>query len=477
MDKAKYDDILDLVGVAVAIVESKTGKIISANLEMESLTHFSKAELMKKKITDFFAPVEAQKFRDLLALRTAEKNRSQSGMFLRQKKHSRINVSVSVSRMDDSDLTMITIQDNTYSREAELEVAEAQTSLESSDKFESLGEMAASIAHEVNNPLAIIQGLAEVLNQMSEDEKTTEVTSQIQSAVRRVAEIVKGLRTFSRKNDRHEIAKRESHRTVVPIWKKEDDSEKEKNDSVVLIVDDEPEIRSLLKLRFDFKGYKTLEASNGREAFKILETQDVDIVLSDICMPKGDGLWLLENMNRNGHVIPLVFVTGTVNMPLPDLHELGAQAIFFKPIDLPALEQQVGQILLSRRFRWRRRQLRIDDKLNVVVRLADGEKKEQLIRNVGSGGVFIAWQGELPAVGTSLALEFSVCSELGGLAKILAKGVVRWRCDQASTGREVGVGVALTEYSEASKKYFFEYVNYLCTTPEDKRGNDPRAGA
>ncbi len=73
----------------------------------------------------------------------------------------------------------------------------------SQEKFKALGEMAGGIAHEINNPLTIIRGRAELLqNQIDKGTfdpiKATADLAKIEQTVERIAQIVKGLRTFSR---------------------------------------------------------------------------------------------------------------------------------------------------------------------------------------------------------------------------------------------------------------------------------------
>jgi PAS domain S-box-containing protein len=80
---------------------------------------------------------------------------------------------------------------------------EAELSLQHSAKMSSLGEMAGGIAHEINNPLAIIQGKSSQLRRLIDSGNvTTEIAkdflSKIESTTERISKIVKGLRMFSR---------------------------------------------------------------------------------------------------------------------------------------------------------------------------------------------------------------------------------------------------------------------------------------
>lgn len=58
----------------------------------------------------------------------------------------------------------------------------------------------------------------------------------------------------------------------------------------ILVVDDEKEIRRLIEIYLNSEGYNTLLAGNGEEALKILETNEVHLIVLDIMMPKMDGI-------------------------------------------------------------------------------------------------------------------------------------------------------------------------------------------
>jgi PAS domain S-box-containing protein len=95
------------------------------------------------------------------------------------------------------------IRDITELRQAERRNLEMSHRLATSAKFAALGEMAGGIAHEINTPLAIIQGLADELLDLAESgeldlDATIRVNQKISSTVARVARIISGLRAFAR---------------------------------------------------------------------------------------------------------------------------------------------------------------------------------------------------------------------------------------------------------------------------------------
>src|ERR1700677_4572551 len=102
----------------------------------------------------------------------------------------------------------------------------------------------------------------------------------------------------------------------------------------LLIVDDEPDLRDILCYSFQRKGYKTVQAENGSVAIDIVRSQKIDLVLSDIRMPGGDGMELLEEIKRHNSDLPtILFLTGFADVKLEEAYDKGCEAIFSKPFD------------------------------------------------------------------------------------------------------------------------------------------------
>jgi CheY-like chemotaxis protein len=84
----------------------------------------------------------------------------------------------------------------------------------------------------------------------------------------------------------------------------------------ILVVDDFASIRTFVCETLERKGYETIGASNGIEAFRILsETPDVNLVLTDYNMPDCTGFELLKKIKSNESVskVPVVFLTTESN--------------------------------------------------------------------------------------------------------------------------------------------------------------------
>lgn len=112
----------------------------------------------------------------------------------------------------------------------------------------------------------------------------------------------------------------------------------ESTSRTVLVVDDEHLVRWSLKRYLESEGYRTIAASCGEEAMEILGTVPVDILITDIIMPKMDGLELIRRaLEQHPNLRALVITANdTVNL-LKSAREAGALHTFSKPIPFQEL--------------------------------------------------------------------------------------------------------------------------------------------
>ena len=76
----------------------------------------------------------------------------------------------------------------------------------------------------------------------------------------------------------------------------------------ILIADDEPEIRSLLRLYLENEGYTVIEAEDGRKALELAGKEKPDLCLLDIMMPNVDGYHVLSQLRKESN-IPVVIIS------------------------------------------------------------------------------------------------------------------------------------------------------------------------
>lgn len=122
--------------------------------------------------------------------------------------------------------------------------------------------------------------------------------------------------------------------------------------TVVLIVDDEDEIREMLSRHFRYLGYKVELACNGKEATQKLANQKIDILISDIIMPEMNGVELLKHVRSEYPMLRPIMITGHVTLDNAlACMRYGADSCIFKPLtDLSQLERAVSDALAKNKY-------------------------------------------------------------------------------------------------------------------------------
>ncbi len=116
----------------------------------------------------------------------------------------------------------------------------------------------------------------------------------------------------------------------------------ELKDKRVLIVDDENELRNIFITEFRFYHAHTFEAHNSVSAIELLGKQQIDLILSDIRMPGGDGIELLKYAKANLSPFPkFIMLTGYSDLKKDEAYKLGATQLFTKPFDLDDIFQYI----------------------------------------------------------------------------------------------------------------------------------------
>lgn len=112
----------------------------------------------------------------------------------------------------------------------------------------------------------------------------------------------------------------------------------------VLIVEDDEIIRDFLADSLEMKGYAPSYASDGAEALEYMESNDVDLVVSDVKMPEMNGVTLSQRIGVEHPEIPVVLITG-VHAGERDriLEQSGAVACLPKPLRIQHLCEVLEQ--------------------------------------------------------------------------------------------------------------------------------------
>ena len=119
--------------------------------------------------------------------------------------------------------------------------------------------------------------------------------------------------------------------------------------SIVLVVEDEKDLRCLISEIVEECGFQTVQAQNGEEALAILDKHDVAAIVSDLNMPRMDGLTLLETIKSRRSTTPFILLTGfwSKESGLRALR-LGAFDFLDKPFEAEVLQNIVRNAVALR---------------------------------------------------------------------------------------------------------------------------------
>jgi two-component system chemotaxis response regulator CheY len=119
----------------------------------------------------------------------------------------------------------------------------------------------------------------------------------------------------------------------------------------ILVVDDSATARSQLRVAFEAKGAKVIEAENGREGLWRARAEKVDLIFSDIHMPVMDGLQMIQELRKHPDYadIPIFVLTSdAAGTRAAEGKKAGANAWIIKPINPELLWKAVEKALFGR---------------------------------------------------------------------------------------------------------------------------------
>ena len=105
----------------------------------------------------------------------------------------------------------------------------------------------------------------------------------------------------------------------------------------ILIIDDEPQIRLLLKKMLEKEGFNVITASDGKEGMKLFNKEPFDLVITDIIMPEKEGIEIIQELRKNHPNLPIIAISGggrnSSDSYLKMAKMFGANEIFEKPVE------------------------------------------------------------------------------------------------------------------------------------------------
>src|SRR5712691_292740 len=116
----------------------------------------------------------------------------------------------------------------------------------------------------------------------------------------------------------------------------------------ILVVDDDPGQRLLMRKVLEHKGFEVIEAADGIEGYQLFERHRPDLLLVDVMMPRMNGYELCRKLrsHSNSAFVPIVVVTSVDDMPsIARAYDAGATEFVAKPVNWLVLAHHVRYIL------------------------------------------------------------------------------------------------------------------------------------
>lgn len=114
-----------------------------------------------------------------------------------------------------------------------------------------------------------------------------------------------------------------------------------KRKSIILLVDDDADLRGMYRVALTIGGFAVREAADGLEALMLLDREGADLVVLDLRMPRLDGFDVLADLRARKERVPVVVVTAAPG----DHSDLGVECVLKKPTDPETLVETVQRCL------------------------------------------------------------------------------------------------------------------------------------
>lgn len=119
--------------------------------------------------------------------------------------------------------------------------------------------------------------------------------------------------------------------------------------ATILVIDDEPQLRGMVKQMLEQEGYAVVEAHNGDEGLRVFRQSPADVVITDIVMPEKEGIETIRELRRDFPGVKIIAMSGGGRLDSGEyLHfalKLGAARILRKPFRRQELLETVRAVL------------------------------------------------------------------------------------------------------------------------------------
>ena len=204
--------------------------------------------------------------------------------------------------------------------------------------------------------------------------------------------------------------------------------------AVALVVDDEPDIVEIVSMHIETLGIDSVGASRISAGKNLLETKTFDFILSDVRMPEGSGVDLLNWLRneRKDITTPLFLMTGFSDVTIDEAYAMGANGFFMKPLDFGALRETF--LRLSTKATKEANAVKESVTQTICIDIPSLASPAEL--QFGRIGCFVSPETEGLRVSDVVQLNVT-----GPELTVECFGIVRWKRRSNVEGRIKGVGI------------------------------------
>ncbi len=227
----------------------------------------------------------------------------------------------------------------------------------------------------------------------------------------------------------------------------------------IMLVDDDEDFRDILARSFQRLGYQVLTASGGNDALEMIKAQPIDVIISDVRMPGGDGVQLLDRVKELRPETPIILLmSGFTDLTTEEAYNKGAEALFSKPFDKKVIQETIERLMTPSQERWARSTDRVDVEFSIQLQFQGlTEAMASKVVSLGRGGMFVTLGGsKLP--NSNDAVSFKIAFE-GSESSLNGTGVVRWVRTKDSAQMPTGCGIEFIFLGENERQRVIEIVN------------------
>jgi len=119
----------------------------------------------------------------------------------------------------------------------------------------------------------------------------------------------------------------------------------EKQRKTILVVEDDPDVLSVMVKNLELAGYRVITATDGMEGLKKIKSGGYNLVITDIVMPYVSGTGVVSVLKESEPHVPVIAVTGYGEIPETMAVEKKADLVLSKPVRMSDLKEHVAELL------------------------------------------------------------------------------------------------------------------------------------